>query len=55
MFKILTMKITNIVFLVNTFKAMLITASPYQGELFTTGCTLWGWTPPQFHNLFCSY
>ena len=44
------MIVTLIDIFINTYKQLLTTASAYQGELFSTGCTLWGWTPPQFQN-----
>jgi hypothetical protein len=44
------MMVTIIDIFINTFKQLLAMASVYQGELFSTGCTLWGWTPPQFQN-----
>jgi hypothetical protein len=46
------MDITFKTIFINTYKEALQTASHYQGELFSTGCTLWNWTPPQFNNTF---
>ena len=49
----MTLFLREIIF-INSFKLLLVKASSYQGELFTIGSTLWGWRPPQFHNIYTS-